>query len=120
MISGQIAQGAAIGHYRGFEAGHIFPQARLSEWNDRGFRNFITDPSAARLISSSKIHSPQNGILLAETLHTLFDSYQISIDPDVSNLTARQASDAKLPFRETTGLSVSSLMILTLTVAPSV
>jgi hypothetical protein len=53
MISGQIVPEAAIGDYMGFEAAHIFPQARLTEWIGRGFQNSITDQSDLRLISST-------------------------------------------------------------------
>lgn len=83
MISGAIVPDAEIGDYIGFEVAHIFPYARLTEWNSRGFQRFITDRSSPHLISPSKIHSPQNGILLSRTMHTFFDDYRVSIDPDV-------------------------------------
>jgi hypothetical protein len=92
MISGQIVPEAEIGDYMGFKAAHIFPQARLSEWIGRGFQNSITDQSDPRLISSSKIHSPQNGLLLSGSMHPLFDDFRVSIDPDVGNPAATHAS----------------------------
>lgn len=91
MISGEIPAEVANGDYMGFEAAHIFPQARLQEWTENGFQNLVTDASDARLISASKIHSPQNGILLSALVHQLFDNYRLSVDPDVSNLAVRQA-----------------------------
>jgi hypothetical protein len=122
MISGQIAPLAAISNYLGFEAVHIFPQEGLTEWISRGFQNSITDQSDHRLISSSKIHSPQNGLLLSGSIHALFDDFDIFIDPDVRNLAARQVFLILIssPVRTTTGLSLFTVIHYALTVAPSV
>jgi hypothetical protein len=56
---------------RGFEAAHIFPLAyeghRIQPENTRG----------------GTINSVQNGLLLRSDIHQLFDSYDLSINPDV-------------------------------------
>lgn len=79
-----------------FHAAHISPVAHenlLSE--DDALRNSITVKNSPR---ESGIHSVQNGILLAGHVHSLFDLFQISVNPDVCILapafpTNAQASD---------------------------
>ncbi|KMU92692.1 hypothetical protein CIHG_10515 [Coccidioides immitis H538.4] len=82
MISGMRNPLADLGRYTGLEVAHIFPQARVIEWRQRGFQQLVTDNSAAYLIGTSKIHSPQNGILLSSVVHALFDNFSLSINPD--------------------------------------
>jgi len=72
---------ARYGDWCSFEATHIFPLAYQRNWNDLGYRNWITVPPATE--SDGSINSPQNGILLGLTENLLFTSYQVSIDPDV-------------------------------------
>jgi hypothetical protein len=48
----------------------------------------IEDDEDEDEISNSKIHSIQNGLLLAETAHTYFDKYKIAINPDVRVFTS--------------------------------
>ncbi|EEP78501.1 predicted protein [Uncinocarpus reesii 1704] len=66
-------------HMIGFEACHIFPYDRESEWNTRRFGTTVVDDNApTSKIGQSKIHSPQNGILLEGGIHTLFDAYIVA------------------------------------------
>lgn len=79
-----------------FHAVHIFPAAYENLlYEDDALRNCITLKNSPR---ESGIHSVQNGILLAEHVHSLFDLWQISVNPDVCILapafpTNAQASD---------------------------
>lgn len=66
--------------WEGFEVAHIFPLGRQSLWNQCNFDSVITE-SAER-----PINSVQNGILISAHMHQLFDSYVISINPDVSQI----------------------------------
>lgn len=76
---------AAVGQYTSFEAAHIYPYANEADWNRNGFQSIITDSSPPALIGLSKIHSPQNGILIFKGIHAQFDNFEISINPDVSS-----------------------------------
>ena len=79
-----------------FHAAHIFPAYYENLlYEDGALRNCITLKNSPR---ESGIHSAQNGILLAEHVHSLFDLWQISVNPDVCILapafpTNAQASD---------------------------
>ncbi|KAI9763807.1 MAG: hypothetical protein M1840_009061, partial [Geoglossum simile] len=63
-----------------FEAAHIFPLAHLDLWHSGQWSQRIEDDFPN--VGASKIHSIQNGILLTQNAHTLFDKYKIAIDPD--------------------------------------
>ncbi len=67
----------------GFEAAHIFPLAFEGLWNDHNYGRWIKSPSNGEEIKGGKINSVQNGLLLDGTIHTLFDFYAFSINPDV-------------------------------------
>jgi len=65
--------------FGGFEAARIFPLAYEGHWNQHDYSRWITiQPD-----TGGSINSVQNGILLREDIHTLFDAYGISINPDV-------------------------------------
>ncbi|WEW61644.1 hypothetical protein PRK78_007135 [Emydomyces testavorans] len=66
----------------GFTASHIFPHAREGEWLRRNFHSIVTDSAPARQIGFTKIHSPQNGILIFGGNHALFDEFLVSVNPD--------------------------------------
>ncbi|KAK2787941.1 hypothetical protein FQN53_004382 [Emmonsiellopsis sp. PD_33] len=73
---------AALDNFTGFQAAHIYPHAREAEWITRNYQSWITDTAPASQIGSSGIHSCQNGILLNASLHTLFDTYAVAVNPD--------------------------------------
>ena len=66
----------------GFEAAHIFPLAYESHFTSQGLSRWITNK---RGDSDTGINSCQNGLLLREDIHTLFDNYKFSIHVDVSS-----------------------------------
>ncbi|KAJ5736989.1 uncharacterized protein N7483_002114 [Penicillium malachiteum] len=61
-----------------FEAAHIFPLTRRDTWAHLQFSRYVTYQTA------DPMNSAQNGLLLLAGVHKRFDSYRISIDPDVS------------------------------------
>lgn len=68
-----------MGFWYGFGAEHIFPLAYESHWCALGYNDLVTlMPSRG-----GAINSVQNGLLLREDLHSLFDNYIFSINPDV-------------------------------------
>ena len=80
VISGEEAMEAAYGNWTGFEAAHIVPMAFQSYWDKQNFSRWITVPATG---GGDAINSVQNGLLLESAIHELFDTYQISINPDV-------------------------------------
>ncbi|PGH05646.1 hypothetical protein GX51_02805 [Blastomyces parvus] len=78
VISGQVNPGAQWDDWVGFEAAHIFPLHKESLWIDLNYSRWITEDA----VGTSKIHSIQNGLLMIEHLHTRFDQYLFSINPD--------------------------------------
>ncbi|KAK0731894.1 HNH endonuclease-domain-containing protein [Lasiosphaeris hirsuta] len=69
-----------FGLWEGFEAAHIFPLAYEHQWKTQGWTQQITILPSRR--SYGTINSVQNGLLLRDDIHTLFDSYHFSINPD--------------------------------------
>jgi len=61
-----------------FQAAHIFPLQHESVWDTLGYGKLVTVDTPGR----SKINSSQNGILLETAVHTKFDQYLISVNPD--------------------------------------
>ena len=80
VITRRPAVNAEFGNWRGFEAAHIFPLAYDGHWSDNHYGRWITIPPG----TGGSINSVQNGLLLTADIHILFDSYDISINPDVS------------------------------------
>jgi hypothetical protein len=68
-----------MNEWQGFEAAHIFPLAYEGHWNDNGYSRWITIPPE----NGGTINSVQNGLLLRSDIHQLFDSYIVSVNPDV-------------------------------------
>ncbi|KAJ5801658.1 uncharacterized protein N7518_003726 [Penicillium psychrosexuale] len=60
----------------GFEAAHIFPMVHEGLWRRCNLSRFITRPGR------HTIHSVQNGLLVTTTMHHLFDSFLVSVNPD--------------------------------------
>jgi hypothetical protein len=59
-----------------FEAAHIFPLALDHIFTTHGFSQLVTHNHPLG------INSPQNGVLLKADIHSLWDSYDISVNPD--------------------------------------
>lgn len=74
-----------ITDFTSFHAAHIYPVARERHWDREGYQSWISDTSDAQQIGATKIHSPQNGLLMLISVHELFDSFRISINLDVSS-----------------------------------
>lgn len=66
--------------WAGFEAAHIFPLAYEQQWNTQGWSEQITILPSRQ--SYGTINSVQNGLLLENAIHLLFDIYHFSINPD--------------------------------------
>jgi HNH endonuclease len=81
VVSGLRAIGADYNDWGGFQAAHIFPLAYEGAWNDHGYSRWISIPPKNE--SAGLINSVQNGLLLQNTTHFLFDTYAFSINPDV-------------------------------------
>jgi hypothetical protein len=81
VITGQQAPDADNGNWDGLQAAHIFPLAYEDHWNQSNYSNLITIPPASETAGS--INSVQNGLLLRNDIHHLFDCYDFSINPDV-------------------------------------
>lgn len=79
VITGKQARGAYRDHWTGFEAAHVFPLAYESHWAQHNLGRWITVPA----VNGGTINSRQNAVLLRSDIHQLFDSYDISINPDV-------------------------------------
>jgi hypothetical protein len=82
VISGKDNDGAPWDVWAGFEAAHVFPLQYESLWTQYDYGQWITNMESG----SSRINSVQNGLLMSENLHTQFDQYLFSINPDVRNL----------------------------------
>ena len=74
--------GKEFGLWAGFEAAHIFPLAYEHQWKTQGWSQQITILPSRRFYGT--INSVQNGLLLANDVHAIFDLYYFSINPDVS------------------------------------
>src|SRR5271168_1627063 len=81
VITGQRPPRAASGRWDGLQAVHIFPLAYEDHWNKSNYSNLITIPPAS--VAAGNINSVQNGLLLRNDIHHLFDNYDFSINPDV-------------------------------------
>jgi len=81
VVTGRQAARAQYGSWTGLQAAHIFPLAYEGHWKANNFGQWITIPPATE--SAGSINSVQNGMLLRNDIHALFDSYEFSINPDV-------------------------------------
>ncbi|KZF25242.1 hypothetical protein L228DRAFT_258695 [Xylona heveae TC161] len=92
VLSGVVNLNAEMGDWSLFESAHVFPLEKESLWTRDDFGRWITDDDddddddmdldMDHASNISKIHSCQNGLLLRRDLHTMFDSYLISVNPD--------------------------------------
>jgi len=79
VISGIVNRRAPKG-WSGFQAAHIFPLESESYWIAQDYGRWIRDVTPG----VAKINSRQNGFLLRADIHTDFDNYLVSVNPDVS------------------------------------
>ena len=84
VVSGRINNAAQYGIWAAYEAAHVFPLEHESIWIHNNYGRWITDMDDA--VGISKINSVQNGLLIERGLHSLFDQYLFSVNPDVSTL----------------------------------
>ncbi|KAK9237153.1 HNH endonuclease [Lipomyces kononenkoae] len=80
VLSGFPNLNADIGDWSPFEGAHIFPLEKEGIWIKHNFGRWITDIDYTNGVS--KINSCQNGLLIRRDLHTMFDNYLISVNPD--------------------------------------
>lgn len=80
-ITQQCAHRAQWGDFRGFVETQIFPLAYEAHWERSNYGRWITIQPVPE--TAGTINSVQNGILLRGDVHTLFETYAISINPDV-------------------------------------
>jgi hypothetical protein len=78
LITGEEAEDER-GNWSGYEVAHVFPLAHEGHWQEYNFDRWITIPPA----KGGSINSVQNGLLLRSDLHQLFDTYDLSVNPDV-------------------------------------
>ncbi|KAF8459841.1 hypothetical protein BDZ91DRAFT_741339 [Kalaharituber pfeilii] len=78
VITRRPALNAEFGNWRGFEAAHVFPLAYEGHWTENNYGHWITiNPE-----NEGSINSVQNGMLLDAGIHSLWDGYDVSINPD--------------------------------------
>ena len=82
VVTKEENRGKEFGLWTSFEAAHIFPLAYEHQWKTQGWSQQITILPSRK--SYGTINSVQNGILLRDDIHSLFDTYFFSINPDVS------------------------------------
>lgn len=82
VLSGFLNLNADLNDWSPFEAAHVFPLEKEDLWIHNNYNTWVTDMDA--VTGSSKISSCQNGLLIRRDLHTMFDNYLISINPNVS------------------------------------
>ncbi|KAJ5899437.1 hypothetical protein N7495_004181 [Penicillium taxi] len=80
VLSGLPCRNWHVGIWHGFEAAHIFPIGKETLWNHGGYNRWITNTATGRHRSS--INSIQNGFLMDIHLHTSFDQFHVSANPD--------------------------------------
>jgi len=107
FITGEEALGAPYDSWESFEAAHIFPLAYEGYWVEHDYSRWITIQPA----TGGYINSVQNGLLLESGVHQLFNSYLISINPNVGvPIFFYRAAVTYTCFRTITRLSASRQM----------
>lgn len=81
VVSGEVNESADLDIWAGYEAAHVFPLEYEEWWNDQGLGGCISDMD--NTAGASKINSVQNGMLMTASLHTRFDQYLFTVNPDV-------------------------------------
>ncbi|RWQ92055.1 HNH endonuclease-domain-containing protein [Paecilomyces variotii] len=76
VITHNRALDAPYDSWTGFQAAHIYPRSLSELFTVHGFANKLTYDI------SEDVNSPQNGILLRQDIHALWDSYEIAVNPN--------------------------------------
>lgn len=87
VVSGEVNEAADLDIWAGYEAAHVFPLEYEEWWDEQGFGTCISDMD--NTAGASKINSVQNGMLMTASLHTRFDQYLFTVNPDVRHPTLR-------------------------------
>ena len=78
VISGEVG-GVPWDVWVGFEAAHVFPLQQENLGTQYNHARWITNIGSG----GPAINSIQNGLLMSETVHSRFNQYLFSINPDV-------------------------------------
>ncbi|KAL0631101.1 hypothetical protein Q9L58_010035 [Maublancomyces gigas] len=78
VISGMVNRRAPFNMWSGFEAAHIFPLESGSYWIEQNYGRWIRDATPG----VAELNSCQNGFLLRGDIHTDFDTYLVSVNPN--------------------------------------
>ncbi|KAF3318609.1 hypothetical protein TWF173_006631 [Orbilia oligospora] len=78
VLSGVINKAADRGNWKAFEAAHIWPLSKGTEWVRQNAGRWITDSDG--LSNEEKMNSPQNGILLSSNPHANYKVYAFDDD----------------------------------------
>ncbi|KAK9234609.1 HNH endonuclease-domain-containing protein [Lipomyces kononenkoae] len=79
VITGTCNRRPDIDGWTGFETAHICPVSHEEYFVRNGFSRWITNRTGP---GDTGINSVQNGLLMLAHIHELFDSFDISINPD--------------------------------------
>ncbi|RFU24054.1 hypothetical protein B7463_g12278, partial [Scytalidium lignicola] len=63
--------------FGGLTAAHIYPVARIEDGYRQGYYGQITDTCPETEIGTSRMYSLQNGLLFADTMHHLWDEFNL-------------------------------------------
>ncbi|KAK9349706.1 HNH endonuclease-domain-containing protein [Lipomyces doorenjongii] len=97
VITGVVNSDADIGHWRGWEAAHIFPVSKEGDFRNQGLSRWITNREEE---GATGINSCQNGLLMRSHIHQHFDGFDFCINPDNNyKITSFDADDEKLDGR---------------------
>ncbi|PLB34562.1 HNH endonuclease signature motif containing protein [Aspergillus candidus] len=80
VISGVPNPLSGAGIWAAYQAAHVFPLQYGNIWSANGFAHWITN--MPNTDGSSTMNSVQNGLLMFAHIHSLFDQYLFSINPD--------------------------------------
>ncbi|KAK9375636.1 uncharacterized protein V1513DRAFT_377532 [Lipomyces chichibuensis] len=79
VITGLVNTQAYRDRWTGFEAAHIFPLSSEDYFVQSGFIRWITN---RRDEHDTGINSAQNGLLMQNSIHALFDDFGFAVNPD--------------------------------------
>lgn len=89
MITGRRA---INGFWAGYAAAHIFPRAFENVWRQNGYSRWVTNLQTHQEPRLS-IDSVRNGFLMEGSLHTQFDAWYFSVNPDVSPVSLHRLAE---------------------------
>ena len=108
VMSGMVNRRAPYNVWSSFEAAHIFPLASKSYWMEQNYGRWVKDSTPG----VTKINSRQNGFLLRGDIHTEFDNYLVSVNPDVRVLIIFEHANFANLYRTITRSSCLGLILL--------